>query len=182
MSLNDPTNKDNKLVLTILLRMGNKYRKIAKSTIHLYKKYFVGSNPSLAKWVHLELLSNSLEQMGHETTIILQAMNNMGKIYMNLDMYKQEEDETRARLKEAQNHLGQAGHDQLLKNIYNDKLKKDLQLLPVTKDKAYHNKNEKFRSIVDTNNDFLRSLKAGKHTMSDDELFEDIPDDGNVLI
>mgnify|MGYP001035782961 CR=1 FL=1 len=59
----DPTNRDNKLELTILYTVGKQYKKIAKATIQLYKKYFLGNNTSTRKWIHMELFKTSFESL-----------------------------------------------------------------------------------------------------------------------
>lgn len=147
--------------------MEKKYRKIAKSTIHLKKKYFMGSSTSVNKWIHLDLYTTTFETMGHET-LILSAMNNMGKIFMYADL-KDEKNDERSKI-----HVD--GNTDL-NSAYNKMIKEDLKILVDVKESSMQNKTEKFKSVVEGNNEFLRNLKKNKGHNSED-LFEDILDDG----
>jgi len=151
--------------------MGKKYRKIAKAVIHLKKKYFIGSSTSINKWIHLELFTTSFEAMGHET-LILSAMNNMGKIYMNAELKQNKQDDKSKIQLDENTDLNQA---------YNKAIKDDIKMLEVVKDKATQNKTEKFKSVVEGNNEFLRNIKNMKNHSGND-LFEDILDDGKCFI
>ena len=144
--------------------MGKKYRKIAKAKIHLKKKYFIGKESSINKWIHLELFTTSFEAMGHET-LILTAMNNMGKIYMNASLKNTNDWWNNVSEKIQVNETTD------LHNAYNKAMKEDLKLLGDVKEKAMQNKTEKFKSIVEGNNEFLRNMKNQKH--NSENIYED---------
>ncbi len=168
-------NKDNKLELTILYKTGKKYRRIAKSTIHLYKKYFIGGNNHVSKWVHMELLQNSFEHMGQET-LILSAMNNMGKVYMNAEVKQDEIDESKFRNK------AKVVEAKDLKTAYNTIIHNDLKVLSDAKDRATQNKTDKFKSVVEGNNEFLKNIKEKLNNQpNENDLYEDIIDFGKYI-
>lgn len=61
--------------IIIMMTMGQKYKKIAKGEINIYKKYFQGDNVQTEKWVYLTLFQTQLENMGHNTDIIKAELN-----------------------------------------------------------------------------------------------------------
>jgi len=109
--------------------------------------------------------------MGHET-LILSAMNNMGKIYMNAELKQNKQDDKSKIQLDENTDLNQA---------YNKAIKDDIKMLEVVKDKATQNKTEKFKSVVEGNNEFLRNIKNMKNHSGND-LFEYILDDGKCFI
>ena len=65
MPIKDPfTREKNVINMIIMIRIGKKYRKIAKAEINLYKKYFLTEKLGVDKWVHLELLETQLDRWG----------------------------------------------------------------------------------------------------------------------
>jgi hypothetical protein len=120
--------------------------------------------------VHLELLQNQLEQMGHNSNII-QTVFNTGKIYMQtelLDDILQEHNGKKTRFENLSVYTNPSTVSQALKN--------NLKNLNYTKDKINANKTERFRSIVENNNEFLKNIKNRKN-LSTEELYEDIEDE-----
>ena len=126
------------ITLTVMIIMGNKYKKIARGDIHLYKKYFLGDKSVIEKWIYLTLFQTQLENMGHNTDII-KAELNKGKIYMTMTIVDPVE---------------------MKKNI-------------LIKDPITSNKTERFRSIVENSNAFLKKIKQKKS----DEILEDLYED-----
>jgi len=88
---------------------------------------------------------------------------------MNLNLVTPQIDPSKTRLME-----GHGNH----KQIYNESLRADLKLISVTKDHAMQNKTDKFKSVIESNNAYLRNLKNKKS--GDQDLFEEIPDDGKL--
>jgi len=182
MPIKDPfTREKNVIQMLVMIRIGKKYRKIAKAEINLYKKYFLSEKLGVDKWVHLELLETQLEQMGHNTNI-LKTVINTGKVYMksqlidpaiaevsggksaycgNLTVYSSTTQATA---------ITQM-HKNNLKNISN------------TKEKTATTRTEKYRSVTEHTNEFLKNLKNRK-LYAEEELFEDIieEDEGNFFI
>jgi len=108
--------------------------------------------------------------MGHET-LILSAMNNMGKIYMNAELKPIEVDPSNFRNKIHHDHAD-------IHTVVTKEIKDDLKVMSTIKDKANQNKTEKFKSVVEGNNEFLRNLKNNMKNVNDEDLFEDIVDEG----
>ena len=127
------------MTLTVMIIVGNKYKKICRGEIHLYKKYFLGDKTSIDKWLYLTLFQTQLESMGHNTDII-KAELNKGKIYMNINILDPVE---------------------LKKNI-------------LIKDPITANKTERFRSIVENSNAFLKKIKSKKPDEIMEDLYEDL--------
>ena len=127
------------MTLTVMIIVGNKYKKICRGDIHLYKKYFLGDKTSIEKWLYLTLFQTQLESMGHNTDII-KAELNKGKIYMNLNILDPVE---------------------LKKNI-------------LIKDPITANKTERYRSIVENSNAFLKKIKSKKTDEIMEDLYEDL--------
>jgi len=175
MTIKDPfTREKNVINMIIMIRIGKKYRKIAKAEINLYKKYFLIEKLGVDKWVHLELLETQLEQMGHNTNI-LKSVINTGKIYMKSQLI----DPAIAEVS--------AGKSAFCDNmtIYTSTtqataitqiLKNNLKNISNTKEKTATTRTEKYRSITEHTNEFLKNLKNRK-LYSEDELFEDIIED-----
>ena len=177
MPLQDPFSRENnKMILTILLRTGKKYRKIAKGEINFYRKYFASESLSVQKWVYLNLYETQLEQMGHSTNI-LKAVTNTGRIYMKAQLLDPllEGGEGLPKPKSVFDSISvytATTHASAITKI----LKNNLKNLPNTKEKAQANKTEKYRSITEHSNDFLRSLKNRKNLCPED-IFEDIEEE-----
>lgn len=127
------------MTLTVMIIVGNKYKKICRGEIHLYKKYFLGDKTSIDKWLYLTLFQTQLESMGHNTDII-KAELNKGKIYMSINILDPVE---------------------LKKNI-------------LIKDPITANKTERFRSIVENSNAFLKKIKSKKTDEIMEDLYEDL--------
>ena len=174
--IKDPYTKDkNQILMTVMIRLGKKYRKIAKAELNFYKKYFLGSNKGIDKWVHLELLQTQLEQMGHNTNI-LKTVINTGKIYMKSEL-----------IDPGLGDLGKNKTNSSLDNIsiftsttnasvMSQILKNNIKNISLTRDKTANTRTEKYRSITEHTNEFLKKLKNRKE-YTDDELLEDILED-----
>ena len=112
--------------------------------------------------------------MGHNTNI-LKAIINTGKIYMKaqlLDPLLEADNDKKKGLYEKVSIYTATSNASAMTQI----LKNNLKNIPLTKDKAYANKTEKFRSVTEHGNEFLRSLKNKKNVI-EEELFEDIDDE-----
>ena len=127
-------------MLTIMITVGQKYKKVAKGEINIYKKYFIGDNMTTDKWVYLTLYQTQLENMGHNTDII-KAELNKGKIYMTLNLLQPISE-------------------------YKD--------LAAVKEPIQSNKTERYRSVVENSNEFLKKIKGKKANEIMEDLYEDI--------
>ena len=127
-------------MLTIMITVGQKYKKVAKGEINIYKKYFIGDNMTTDKWVYLTLYQTQLENMGHNTDII-KAELNKGKIYMTLNLLQPISE-------------------------YKD--------MAAVKEPIQSNKTERYRSVVENSNEFLKKIKGKKANEIMEDLYEDI--------
>ncbi len=127
-------------MLTIMITVGQKYKKVAKGEINIYKKYFIGDNMTTEKWVYLTLYQTQLENMGHNTDII-KAELNKGKIYMTLNLLQPISE-------------------------YKD--------IAAVKEPIQSNKTERYRSVVENSNEFLKKIKGKKANEIMEDLYEDI--------
>ena len=128
------------IMLTIMITVGQKYKKVAKGEINIYKKYFIGDNMTTDKWVYLTLYQTQLENMGHNTDII-KAELNKGKIYMTLNLLQPISE-------------------------YKD--------MAAVKEPIQSNKTERYRSVVENSNEFLKKIKGKKANEIMEDLYEDI--------
>jgi hypothetical protein len=171
--IKDPFTKEkNQIQMTVMVRLGKKYRKIAKAELNFYKKYFLGSNKGIDKWVHLELLQTQLEQMGHNTNI-LKTVINTGKIYMKSELIN-------PGLGDIGNNKTNSGLDNI--SIFTSTtnasamsriLKNNIKNISLTRDNTANVRTERYRSITEHTNEFLKNLKNRKE-YTEDELLEDI--------
>ncbi len=164
------------MFITILLKTGKKYRKIARGEVNIYKKYFNSSRYHVEKWVFLELLLTQLEQIGQGNDILL-ASTHMGKIYLKYDLLDPPlEEEKKNRSDGMSIFSGKTGV-----TAYTQNLKAHVKNISNIKDNVFDNKKERKRSIVDNENEFLkRMMKDKKVYFSEAELYEDIPDGNNL--
>ena len=128
------------IMLTIMITVGQKYKKVAKGEINIYKKYFIGDNMTTDKWVYLTLYQTQLENMGHNTDII-KAELNKGKIYMTLNLLQPISE-------------------------YKD--------IAAVKEPIQSNKTERYRSVVENSNEFLKKIKGKKANEIMEDSYEDI--------
>ena len=179
MPIKEPfTREKNTINFTILMRTGKKYKKIAKAQLNFYKKYFLSDKMAVDKWIHLELFQTQLEEMGHNTNI-LKAVINTGKIFMKAQLIEAGlADGLSPGLGKSDNLsiYSSSSHATAITQI----LKNNLKNINNTKEKSNANKTERFRSITENTNDFLRNIKNRKNITED--LFEDIEEeDGKFL-
>jgi len=182
MPIQEPyTREKNVINMIVMIRMGKKYRKIAKAEINLYKKYFLTEKLGIDKWIHLELLESQLEQMGHNTNI-LKTVINTGKVYMKSQL-----------IDPALESSSFNGKNNFCDNmtIYTNTtqasaitqiLKNNLKNIGNIKDKTATTRTERYRSMTEHTNEFLKNLKNRK-LYSEEELFEEImeEDEGNMI-
>ena len=128
------------IMITIMITVGQKFKKVAKGEINIYKKYFIGDNMTTDKWVYLTLYQTQLENMGHNTDII-KAELNKGKIYMTLNLLQPISE-------------------------YKD--------IAAVKEPIQSNKTERYRSVVENSNEFLKKIKGKKANEIMEDLYEDI--------
>lgn len=170
MPIKDPFTREKNIInLTILVRLGKKYKKIARAQLNFYKKYFQTEKMNIDKWIHLELFETQLEEMGHNTKI-LKTVTNTGKIYMKANLI----DACLADGLQKTDTLtiySSTTHATAITNI----LKNNIKSMNQQKDKAYATKTERFRSVTENTNEFLKNIKNRKNLMED--LYEDVEEE-----
>lgn len=176
--IKDPFTKEkNQFLMTVMIRLGKKYRKIAKAELNFYKKYFLGANKGIDKWVHLELLQTQLEQMGHNTNI-LKTVINTGKIYMKSELIDDglnDLDKNKIISNPALDNIS-IFTSTTNASVMSQILKNNIKNISLTRDKTANTRTEKYRSITEHTNEFLKKLKNRKE-YTEDELLEDILED-----
>ncbi len=176
MPLKDPfTREKNVINMIVMIRIGKKYRKIAKAEINLYKKYFLTEKLGVDKWVHLELLETQLEQMGHNTNI-LNTLSNTGKVYIKSQLIDPAIAEVSGSSKQGFCDNMTIYSSTTQASAITQMLKNSLKNISNTKDKMATTRTEKYRSITEHTNEFLKNLKNRK-LYSEDDLFEDIEEE-----
>ena len=136
----------NIIYLTILISSGKKFRVLAKGPIHIYKKYFYSNNLSFEKWIYLSLSKAQIDQMTFNTDIITAELNG-GQIYLEASLL---------------DPLPKGVNAKLDVNTDTTLLREASKSISPEKEKVSQNKSEKFRSIVEGNNAFLKKFKMGK--------------------
>jgi hypothetical protein len=182
MPIKDPfTREKNVIQMLVMIRIGKKYRKIAKAEINLYKKYFLSEKLGVDKWVHLELLETQLEQMGHNTNI-LKTVINTGKVYMKSQLIDPAIAEVSGGKSAFCGNLSVYSSTTQATSI-TQMHKNNLKNISNTKEKTATTRTEKYRSVTEHTNEFLKNLKNRK-LYAEEELFEDIieEDEGNFCI
>lgn len=177
ITLYDAFNKDNKMFVTLMVKTGKKYRKIARGEINIYKKYFLSSRYAVEKWVFLELLLTQFEQIG-KGNAILQSSTHVGKIYLKYNLLDPPLEEEKKNKSDGMSVY--SGHTGKTGNTLATHLKANVKNISNIKDNVFDNKKEKLRSVTEKENEFLRRLKEGKVYFSEGELYEDIPDGNNI--
>lgn len=177
MPIKDPfTREKNVINFTILMRTGKKYKKIARAQINFYKKYWQTEKMLVDKWIHLELFETQLEEMGHNTNI-LKAVINTGKIYMKASLIDSGlADDLKPSIGKCDTMTvySSSTHASAITSILKNNIKGMMQ----QKDKTQANKTERFRSVTENTNEFLRNLKNRKNNLED--LFEDIEEEDGI--
>jgi len=168
------------MVLTILVQQGKKYRKVAKGEINLYKKYFLAEKLSIEKFIHLELYKTQIDQFNSSSSII-NTMNNIGKIYMKARLIDPllEENKTVNHNKDfdAISLFTSNTHATAMSKLLRHNIKNMLS----TKEKVSQNRTERLKSVVDKENEFLKNIR-NKKTVRDEDLLEDVPEEGKYNI
>lgn len=139
------------LIITILLPLDNKYKKIAKGILHIYKKYFYSNNFSFEKWVYLSLYKTQIEALVIDTDIIKTELHG-GEIYVKAKL-----------IDPLPKGLNLKINSNPEMNII---LQSALKKINQEKESVSANKTERLRSVVEQSNAFLRKLKKGELSAS----------------
>lgn len=182
MPIKEPlTREKNTISMIVMIRVGKKYRKIAKADLNFYKKYFLSEKLGVDKWIHLQLLETQLEQMGHSTNI-LKTVINTGKIYMKSLLIEP------ALADSSSFGKSQKFCDNLSvissitsSSVASQILKNNLKNIVNIKDKTANVRTERYRSITEHTNEFLRNIK-NKQFYTENDLYEDIIEEEDCII
>ena len=171
---------DNKVEILVLQRESvTRLKKIAKGNINIYKKYFNFTKKyKEEKWIYLDLF-NYKTTGDNQSTVILQTVSSTGKIYMKVALLNPPvEDENSNKFGDSHTVIT----TKTATSVYSQALKNNLKVLDKTKENIKANKTEKFRSISENTNEYLRNLKNRK-AGSDEYIIEEVDEPGkNYLI
>jgi hypothetical protein len=183
MILENAFTKDNRMLIFVLLRESKtKLRKVGVGKINIYKKYFLAKTYNFQKWIYLDLNLGALNISGPgenlQNSEILSAMTTTGKIFMHCTLLNPppEDDKIFSHKYEPSVHTSKTGG-----SIYSIAIKNNIKNLENTKAKIQNNRSEKYRSITEHTNDFLKNVKAGKyaHMWANDVIDEECPEGSN---
>ena len=170
------TNDRNTIGIIIMTQEGQKYRKLAKGEINIYKKYFLSEKLEVEKFIHLDLCKPQLDKNKFGSNI-LNAMSAMGKIYFKALLIDPELNESR--LNQNQETKSIINKTSNLKN--SQVLKNNIKMYLTNRDKLSSNKTERFKSITNKEAELLLSLnkdpknKSKKNKNDEDDSLEDVP-------
>lgn len=178
------TQDKNVVMLTVMIQQGQKYRKVAKGEINIYRKYVLSEKLDIEKFVHLELYKTQLDKQILGSTII-NAVSGMGKIYLKACLIDPDVEQSKILNKGKQDSLSIFSKTSNIKltQILRNNIKQHIN----NKEKLGTLKTERFRSIAMKENEYLKSLaKEGQTTSKsknkkdnkendDDDSLEDVP-------
>lgn len=82
VNLKDLFNTDKSVINIVVMQAQNqKYRKLAKGEINIYRKYVLLEKFEIEKFVHLELIKTQIEKQTYGSTII-NAVSSIGKVLL----------------------------------------------------------------------------------------------------
>lgn len=179
------TQDKNVIMLTVMIQQGQKYRKVAKGEINIYRKYVLSEKLDIEKFVHLELYKTQLDKQILGSTII-NAVSGMGKIYLKACLIDPDVEQSKILNKGKQDSLSIFSKTSNIKltQILRNNIKQHIN----NKEKLGTLKTERFRSIAMKENEYLKSLAKDGQTTSksknkkdkdkendDDDSLEDVP-------
>lgn len=170
----------NTLNLVVMTKQAQKYKKIAKGEINIYKKYFINLKLNIEKFIHLELYKSQIDKMSIGSTLI-NAMSVMGKIFLKAALIDPDLNESKT------NNLNNNSNKQLDNKKINNYLAKDKSISIFTKSTGLKNtqilrnniknyllkknkisstKTERFGSLIIKEKEFLNKLKKDRFNES----------------
>lgn len=162
----------------MLRESATRLKKIAKGAINIYKKYFNYTKKyKEEKWVYLDLF-NPKGSENNQNTLILQTVSSTGKVFMKVALLNPPVED---------DPLNKTGDSHTVittktaTSVYSQALKNNLNILDKTKENIKANKTEKFRSISENTNEFLRNLK-NKKIGADEYIVEEVEECNYLLI
>lgn len=176
------TQDRNILNLTIMVQQGQKYRKLAKGEINIYKKYFLTDKLEIEKFIHLELYKTHIDKMSLGSSI-MNALSGVGKVFFRACLIDPEVNESKGQLKHKQEIMSIFSKSNNMRN--STTLRNNIKTYLQSKDKTINTRTERFRSLALKENEFLIKLNSDKRNKSagkkdnkenvDEESLEDIP-------
>lgn len=169
----------NTLLLTIMIQQGQKYRKLAKGEINIYKKYFLSEKLEIEKFIHLDLYKAQIDKLSMGSSI-MNAMSGMGKIFLKAVLIDPDvNDSKQTKQKETMSIFNKTSgmkNTQILRNNIRNYLS--------NRDKLVNTKTERFRSLIMKESEFLTKISQDKKNAKskkdinkekEDDTLEDIP-------
>ena len=148
---------------------------MAVGKINIYKKYFLAKNYNIEKWVYLDINVKALQLDANSNSEILSAMTTTGKIYMKISLVNPPIEDNKI---VPSKYEPSVATTKTGASIYSIALKNNLKNLDNTRGKIMSNKTEKFRSITENTNEFLRNIKNNKFNalFQNDIIDEEMPE------
>lgn len=174
----------NVIFMAIMVQQGQKYRKIAKGEINIYRKYVLSEKLEIEKFIHLELYKTQMDKQLFGSTII-NAVSGMGKVFMKAVLIDPELETSKVLQKGKPDILSvfsKTSNIKLTKNLRNS-IKQHIN----NKDKLSQVRTERFKSLAIKENDYLQSLikeggntkkvnnKIDKDLKEEEDSLEDVP-------
>ena len=170
------TQDKNVIYLTVMLQQGQKYRKLAKGEINIYRKNILSEKFDLEKFIHLELYKTQLDKQSAGSTII-NAISGMGKILLKACLIDPEIESTKHNLKDKKDSF----------SVFTNKSKFTISLKSLvrqynqnsTKEKLSNVRTERMKSLSMKENEYLQGVAKDSNKKSiknnNDDSLEDIP-------
>lgn len=180
------TQDKNVINLTIMIQQNQKYRKIAKGEINIYRKYILSEKLEIEKFVHLELYRTQIDKQILGSTII-NAVSSMGKIYIKACLIDPELESSKIIQKGKQDSFSIFSKTSNIKHT--QLLRSNIKQYNLNKDKVGNVRTERFKSLAMKENEYLQSIvkeeknnnkksstnKLLKKENNEEDSLEDIP-------
>ena len=154
------------LNINILKKVKKKFQKIAKGDLHILKKYFYQDNFSFEKIINLTCLDAKNRQKNIKTDIIKSELS-LGQILIKGNLFDPVLDNNKSENKYETKLL-----QNFLKNVNKEK------------ENISENKTEKYKNLIEDNNEYLKNLILNKDYIINhkNKNYSDLNDNYNVII
>ncbi len=176
ITLKNVFSKDRSILhIVAMVQEGQKYRKLAKGDINVYKKYLFNDKLEIEKFIHLELCKPQIDRNSFGSNI-LNAMSGMGKVSFKAMFLDPELNDSKTEKKESMNLFTKGNNTSKITQILRSNIKNYL----LNREKLINNKTERFKSLMNKETDLLYNIQKdpknkSKKNKEDDSFDEDIP-------
>lgn len=182
VNLKDLFNTDKSVINIVVMQAQNqKYRKLAKGEINIYRKYVLLEKFEIEKFVHLELIKTQIEKQTYGSTII-NAVSSIGKVLLKACLIDKDVETSKVNTKDKKDLLTIFSKTNVIKNTR--KLKNIIKSHNQNQEKLGIVKPERFKSISMKENELIQGMikdsnkkKSAKSKNEKEDSLEDIPID-----